>query len=355
MLDLTALWQLVDLDRPDLKAPTYVPVVPLRLLPHGRGRAGRRVRPDPARRHLPAPPVRVVHRLGRAVHRPGRRRPDVLTIKQTLYRTSGDSPIVRALIRAAEQGKQVVVLVEIKARFDEENNIVWARRAGAGGRARRVRPRGPQDALEGRARRAPRGVRAPPLPPHRHRQLQLEDRPAVRGPRDPVLPRGAGRGRHRPVQRAHRPVPPAGVPAPARRADHAPRPDPRAHRARGGARTRRDARPDRAQGQLARRHARSSRRCTTPRRAGVEVDCIVRGACCLVPGPARRLGPHPRPLDRGRVPRALADLDVRQRRPARVVHRLGRPHGAQPRPAGRGGDARRGPARHRRGSRASSR
>ena len=75
MLDLTGLWAIADLDRPDLKPPSWTPVTPPRLHAARRGRAGRRVRGDPRRRHPGPPPVRVVRRLGRAVHHPGRRRP----------------------------------------------------------------------------------------------------------------------------------------------------------------------------------------------------------------------------------------------------------------------------------------
>jgi polyphosphate kinase len=128
MLDLTGLRDLFDLDRPDLKNEPWLPVTPPRLVP-----------PD---EDEPADVFAAIRLGDLLVHHPYENfatsverfirqavdDPEVLTIKMTLYRTSGDSPIVRDLIRAAERGKQVVVLVEIKARFDEEANIIWARK-----------------------------------------------------------------------------------------------------------------------------------------------------------------------------------------------------------------------------------
>lgn len=134
MLDLTALWRIVELDRVDLKSPPWTPVTPARLVPPDEDE------PVDVFAAMRAGDILVHHPYESFVASIERfivqaaEDPDVLTIKQTLYRTSGDSPIVQALIRAAERGKQVVVLVEIKARFDEEANIVWARkleRAGA--------------------------------------------------------------------------------------------------------------------------------------------------------------------------------------------------------------------------------
>jgi len=134
MVDLTALTQITDLDIAELHTVPWQPVVPPRLVPA-----------DPDEQTDVFAAVRQGDLL---VHHPyesfaasvqrfieqAAQDPDVLSIKQTLYRTSGDSPIVRSLIEAAEAGKQVVVLVEIKARFDEAANIIWARaleRAGA--------------------------------------------------------------------------------------------------------------------------------------------------------------------------------------------------------------------------------
>ncbi|MEO8889396.1 MAG: RNA degradosome polyphosphate kinase [Jatrophihabitantaceae bacterium] len=125
LLDLSALWQIYDLDRPALKERPFVPATNPRF----------------ADGETPKSVFATLREGDVLVHHPyesfatsvqrfiehAAADPRVLAIKQTLYRTSGDSPIVDALIDAAEAGKQVVALVEIQARFDEQANIKWAR------------------------------------------------------------------------------------------------------------------------------------------------------------------------------------------------------------------------------------
>ena len=125
LLDLASLWQLYDIDRPDLKDDPYVPSTHPRLA-EGEKAADvfAALREGDVLVHHPYDSFATS--VQRFVEQAAAD-PHVLAIKQTLYRTSGDSPIVDALIDAAEAGKQVVVLVEITARFDEQANIKWAR------------------------------------------------------------------------------------------------------------------------------------------------------------------------------------------------------------------------------------
>jgi polyphosphate kinase len=128
MLDLAGLWAIVDLDLPALKYDSHPPVTQPQL--RGTGDPKNAVDVFAAMRHrdvLLHHPYDSFATSVQAFVEQAAADPAVLAIKQTLYRTSGDSPLVDALIDAAEAGKQVLVVVEITARFDEQANIKWAR------------------------------------------------------------------------------------------------------------------------------------------------------------------------------------------------------------------------------------
>ena len=273
--------------------------------------------------------------------------PHVLAIKQTLYRTSGDSPIVDALIDAAEAGKQVVALVEIKARFDEQANIKWARaleRAGChvvygvvglkthcktalvvrqeGGTIRRY-------AHVGTGNYNPKTARH------------------LRGPRAVHRRRGDLRRPHRPVQRPHRLLAADRRTAPCwsrRRASARgliERIEREIEHARGGTA---------ARIQFKTNHLVDEQTIDALYRAsqaGVRIDLLVRTFCTIragVPGLSENI--RVRSI-LGRFLEHSPDLYFGERRRAGVLDRLGRPDAPQPRPPGRGAVPGDGPSRHR--------
>jgi polyphosphate kinase len=128
VLGLDVFWELSELDGANLRYSTYQPHLAEQLT--GSKNIFATVAQTDVLVHQPFDSFRSVEQFVHAAAKD----PDVIGIKQTLYRVGSESPIVESLLSAAEQGKQVAVMVELKARFDESNNLVWARaleRAGA--------------------------------------------------------------------------------------------------------------------------------------------------------------------------------------------------------------------------------
>ncbi len=343
-LDLRGLHDIADLDRAELKYPAFVPATHVHLAEVESASPVDVFATARSRDVLLHHPYDSFSTSVQRFIEQAAADPAVLAIKQTLYRTSGDSPIIEALIDAAEAGKQVLVIVEIKARFDEGANIKWARKLehagchvvyGLVGLKTHCK-------LALVVRDEPEGIRR-----YVHIGTGNYNPKTARMYEDLGLltdQRGHHRGRRPPVQQPLRLRPPR------RRTptcsslrtrcgtgwSSGSRPRSRTTRRAG-----RVADPD--QGQLHRRrghHRRALPRLPGRREGGPAHPGHLRAA----PGGARAVGQHPGALDPGPLPRAQPGLLVRQRREPRGLDRLGRPHAPQPRPSrgGPGGPADRG-------------
>ena len=328
-LDLTGLHAIADLDRGELK---YRPFVPAEAV-HAEDDLFTVLRERDVLLHHPYDSFTTsVQRFIEDAAAD----PNVLAIKQTLYRTSGDSPIVDALIDAAEAGKQVVVVVEIKARFDEQANISWARKLERAGchvvygvvglkthcKLALVVRQEPSGELRrychiGTGNYNPKTARL-----YEDFGLLTAD-PLVGEDVTDLFIHLTGYSNHSAYRRL--------LVAP--------------HSLRGGL-VARIEREIAHQGPDARRGSGSRpTRWWTSRlidalyrasRAGVPVDLWVRGRLHAAAGHPRPVGDHPGHERPRPVPRALADLRVRRRTPARGVDRQRRPDAPQPGPPGGG-------------------